>query len=107
MNEPTNTPMMVPEPRPGPGAWLPIWTKAVTKPNEMTFAEIAEGPQANSRTAFLWIFIAGTVAALISGLLSALLFAAGFNQMVLPVPGMEQFQDLPNVGQPSLVGTIC
>jgi hypothetical protein len=108
MNEPTNTPMMVPEPRPGPAAWLPIWAKAVTKPSEQTFVEITDTPNAKASTAFLWIFIAGTLTALVAGLLSGLLGAMGVQRQMLPIPGLEQYQNLG--GTPtgfSLISTIC
>jgi hypothetical protein len=100
--------MMVPEPRPGPAAWLPIWAKAVTKPSEQTFAEITDTPNAKASTAFLWIFIAGTLTALVSGLLSGLLGTMGVHQQIPPIPGLEQYQNLG--GNPtgfSLVSTIC
>jgi len=102
---PSNAPLM--ESKPGPAGWLPVWTKAVTQPNEQTFIEISEHPDAKSRTAFLWIFIAGTVAALIAGLIQALLVATGLGAQ--PVSGVE---GLPTDFMPALVGgslvaTIC
>lgn len=59
--------------------WFSTWMTAVTKPNEQTFATLAEHPDAASNSrAFTWVFIAGTVAALISGILNAILTLAGF-----------------------------
>lgn len=108
MNEPPNTPMMVPESRPGAASWLSTWTKAVTKPNEQTFVEITESPNAKASTAFLWVFIAGTLTALVSGLIGGLLGAMGVQRQMLTIPGLEQYQNLG--GTPtgfSLFGTIC
>jgi hypothetical protein len=104
---PSNAPTM--GPRPGPAGWLPVWIKAVTKPNEMTFAEITAGPEATSKTAFLWIFIAGTLSALVSGILGVIISALGFQRQI-NIPGFEQFQNLSGGGETtgvSLVTTIC
>jgi hypothetical protein len=103
-----NDPIM--ESRPGPAGWLPVWIKAVTQPNEQTFINISEHPDAISKTAFIWIFIAGTVTTLVSGLIQALLLAVGVAPQTYP--GMEQFPGggadmMPFVAGSSLVSTIC
>jgi hypothetical protein len=72
---PSNSPMI--QPTPGASGWLPIWIKAVTKPNEQTFIEIASSPEASSKTAFIWVFIAGTLSGLVSGLVQAALSLMG------------------------------
>jgi hypothetical protein len=106
MNEPSNMPVMAPAP--GPSGWLPVWTKAVTKPNEQTFMELTETPNATSKTAFLWVFIAGTLSAIVAGILAMIVGALGFQQQPLPIPGMEQFDlGAAEVGFGSLVTTIC
>jgi len=64
-------------PATGPTGWLPVWIKALTKPSQTTYVEITESPQAGIGTALLWVFLAGTVGAIISGLLTAILQAAG------------------------------
>jgi len=79
MNEQSNAPMSLPEPA-GVAGWFSTWMTAVTKPNEQTFATMAEHPDAMSNSrAFTWIFLAGTVSALISGVLQAILQLAGFS----------------------------
>jgi len=83
MNEQLNAPM--PSGTPGFAGWFSTWMTAVTKPNEQTFAEMAEHPDAQSNNqAFIWVFLAGTIAALISGVLQAILGLAGFEA----VPGL-------------------
>ena len=81
MNEQSNAPM--PSDAPGFAGWFSTWMTAVTKPNEQTFAEMAEHPDAQSNNrAFIWVFLAGTIAALISGVLQAILGLAGFEAVL-------------------------
>ena len=78
MSEQMNAPMLPPPA--GVSAWFSIWMTAVTKPNEQTFAALAEHPDARSNSrAFTWVFLAGTVSALISGVLQAILQLAGLS----------------------------
>ena len=78
MNDQMNAPMS-PEPA-GVSAWFSVWMNAVTKPSEQTFAVMAEHPDAMSAgRAFTWVFLAGTVSALISGVLQSILLLAGFS----------------------------
>jgi hypothetical protein len=105
---PSNAPIM--ESRPGPAGWLPVWIKAATQPNEQTFVDITEHPDATSKTAFIWIFIAATVTTLVSGLIQAILLAVGVTPQAFP--GMEQFSGsgvdvAPVAIGSSLVSTIC
>ena len=84
MNEQSNAPM--PDGTPGFAGWFSTWMTAVTKPNEQTFAEMAEHPDAQSNNrAFVWVFLAGTIAALIGGVLRAILQLAG---VASQVPGL-------------------
>ena len=79
MNDQFNAPVS-PGPEPaGVAGWVSTWMTAITKPSEQTYAALAERPEAqtNSR-AFTWVFLAGTVSALISGVLQAILGLAGF-----------------------------
>ncbi len=72
---PSNTPIM--ESKPGPAGWLPVWIKAVSQPNEQTFVDITEHPDAQPKTAYIWIFIVGTLSAIINGIVQAILVAVG------------------------------
>jgi hypothetical protein len=85
MNDQMNAPMS-PEPA-GVAGWFSTWMTAVTKPNEQTFVTMAEHPDAmSSNRAFTWVFLAGTISALISGVLQAILQLAGF---VSQTPGLS------------------
>lgn len=67
---PSNDPVM--EPKSGPAGWLQIWIKAVTKPNEQTFIDISESPEAKTQTALIWSAIAGFIGGIGVGIGSAL-----------------------------------
>jgi hypothetical protein len=104
MNEQPNTPML-PEPS-GFTGWFSTWREAITRPNEQTYAAMAERPdaQTNSR-AFTWVFIAGTLAAIISGVLSAILEAAGVSTQI---PGLSEFMnDAPRSAIATLGIALC
>ena len=59
MNEQSNTPM---SPMPdGPMAFYQVWTKALTKPNEQTFADLAASPNAKAMSAYTWVFVASLI----------------------------------------------
>ena len=80
MNEQPNVPMTSGSAdSAGFAGWLSTWMTAVTKPSEQTYAMLAEHPDARSNNrAFTWVFLGGTISALISGLLQAILELAGF-----------------------------
>ncbi len=79
MNEQPNAPLSAGPAGSGISEWFSTWMTAVTKPNEQTYAMLAEQPDARSNNrAFIWIFLASTVSALISGVLQAILALAGF-----------------------------
>ena len=99
MTDQSNTPMMTPAS--GFAGWLPVWIKAVTQPNEQAYMEIASHPEASSKTAFLWVFIAGTLSGLVSGLISAVLLVAGIQS------GFGQFSGAGRGVGGSLVAAIC
>ena len=89
MNNQMNAPT-TPEPS-SPGGiseWFSIWMTAVTSRSEQTYARLAERPDAATpNRAFLWVFLAGTVSALVSGVLQALLELAGLTS---PAAGLSE-----------------
>jgi hypothetical protein len=98
---PSNSPMM--QPASGASGWLPIWIKAVTKPSEQTFIEITSSPEASSKTAFIWVFITGTLSGLVTGLIQMALLAAGFQSQ-----GFGQFSGAAGRGIGASLGfAIC
>lgn len=57
MNDMSNAPV----PRSSPTSVLQIWSRALTKPSEQTYADIASSPAAKASTAFLWVFVASLI----------------------------------------------
>jgi hypothetical protein len=92
MNEIPSTP--APEPR--TDSVFNVWGRALTKPSEFTYADLAASPRAKATTAYLWMF----VAALIQFFLSVLVQ----RQM------MNNFQkygiDVGNLGSRGGIGAI-
>jgi hypothetical protein len=73
MNEFNNTPVISTPPQaPGSAGWFPVWVKAVTQPNEQTFVDMTEHPDAQPKTAYIWIFLAGTLSAMVNGFVQAI-----------------------------------
>lgn len=94
MNDQMNAP--VPREPSGVAGWFSTWMDAVSKPNEQTYAALAEQPDAMSNNrAFLWVFLAGTISALIGGILQAILQLAGVT------PQMPGFAELTGSTLPS------
>jgi len=58
----------IPELRPESAAQ--VWQKALTKPNEQTYAEIASSPNAKASTAYLWVFVGYLIQIFLSSLVS-------------------------------------
>ena len=89
MNDQTNVPVS-PEPRrpSGISEWFSTWMTAVTNRSEQTYSRMAEHPDAATpNRALLWVFLAGTIAALISGVLEAIVTLAGFTS---PTAGLSE-----------------
>ena len=105
---PSNTPIM--ESKPGPAGWLPVWIKAVTQPNEQTFVDITESPDANPKTAYIWVFIAGTISGIIQAIASSFGSARGLSALS-QIPGLEQYIPQSSGGGGfaigSLIGGVC
>src|SRR5690606_19770811 len=89
---------------------IQTWMNVLTRPNEQTFEEERQRPDATLATALIWMAIAaviGGVLALIQGLIfSASLAAAGgmsgmLAQMDLPPESLEMIDSLPFLGGPA------
>lgn len=94
---PSNAPIM--EPKSGMAGWFSIWMKAISKPSEQTYIDITESPEASTRTAYIWVFVVGTVAALISVLLQTINSFLGVTPALPPIPGLENLD--PSLTQAS------
>jgi hypothetical protein len=91
MSQFDNTPIMPPSSEvPGPAGWFQVWIKAVTQPNEQTFIDITEHPDASAKTAYIWIFIAGTISGIIQAIATTIRMAIGAGSQ-FQIPGMEQY----------------
>lgn len=90
MNEPTNAPMLPPPS--GVSEWISVWRDALTRPNEQTYARIAQSANARSTTAFLWIFLASLISSLLAlpaqgVLMRQLMQNAGLEEQGFPAAG--------------------
>jgi hypothetical protein len=67
---------------PGTGteSFFQVWLRALTKPNEATYAGIAASPRARANTAFLWIFVCTFAPALVSVLVRGSQISQGLEQ---------------------------
>jgi len=79
MDEQSNAPM--PAAPSGMAGWFSVWMAAVTKPNEQTFAYMANSGEAKATTAYIWVFIGS----LVSFFLGSLVQGAATKQL------MQQF----------------
>jgi hypothetical protein len=64
MNEPTNAPMLPPPS--GVSEWFSVWRDAITRPSDLTFARIAQSPNAKLTTALLWVFLGSLISSLLA-----------------------------------------
>ena len=96
MNYQGNQSMLTDPDFPAPQGAFPVWSKVFTKPGENTFLEITDHPDAKAKSAYIWMFIAGTLSGLISNLLQFLIGLAGLQQAA------SEFGGLP--GSPGLYG---
>lgn len=67
------------------------WLKATTSPNDATFEELRQKPDATITTAIIWMAIYGAVSAL-AGIISGVMFAGAMNSVV---PTLMTQMELP------------
>lgn len=92
MNEQPNAPMLPDSPKP----MFQTWVDALTKPNEATYAQIANSPQAKTSTALLWVFVASLIQSFIVFLMQGVLMSR-----------MMQGSGFENQMGTGLVGVLC
>lgn len=104
MSYPTPRMMSDPDYPPSQGAF-PVWSKVYTKPGEQTFLEITDHPEAKATSAYIWVFIVGTLSGLINSLVRFVIAMIGFQQAV---PDFGQTPGLPGAfGTAGLLGAVC
>jgi hypothetical protein len=81
-----------------------IWLRALTRPEERTFVEIAGSPNANPNTAYLWLFLTGLVSSIITFALQGVSMRQ--YREFLP-PEAAQVFGPEQVGGMGLLGAIC
>jgi hypothetical protein len=74
----------------------------ITKPSEQTFVEITESPYATQRTAFIWMFIAGTISGIFQAIIQGVHGLIGGGPQI---PGLEQFMPASGSGDAGSVVT--
>ena len=73
----------VPTPVGGPTPVMQTWIKALTKPSEQTFVEIASSPNAKATTAYLWVFVASLVQIFLTSLVQSRMMGTYMEQLGL------------------------
>lgn len=71
---------IAPIPESRPESAVQVWQKALTKPSEETFAEIASSPNAKASTGYLWMFVAYLIQIFLAALVQNRLFSTYANQ---------------------------
>ena len=74
MTDLPSPPVPEPEPEVRPESFWQTWQKALTQPNERTYAEIVASPKAQATTAYLWMFIASLIQFFLSSLVQRQMF---------------------------------
>jgi len=98
-NEPVSPEPMSPEPT-GVAGWFNIWMKAVTKPNEQTYADLASSATGKTTTALLWVFISLLVSFFFTSLVQGAMMKQVFQQFGVDVAPQGGFGT-------SLISAIC
>jgi hypothetical protein len=100
MNDMSNEPIAAGSPT--PTRVLQIWGKALTRPSEQTFVEIASSPNAKATTAYLWVFVASLIQIFLVALVQSQLVGTYADQYGLG----DAFGDRSSLAS-ILIGAIC
>ncbi len=98
MSDQSNVPMT----SAGPEPFYQVWLKALTRPNEQTFVDLAASPNAKAGTAYLWYFIASIV----QFIMASLVQGAILRQLMQEFAPSEARQFGGGFGS-TLIGAIC
>jgi Yip1-like protein len=99
MNDMSNAPISESRPE----SVLQTWTKALTKPNEQTFADIAASPNARASTAYLWVFIGSLIQVFLTALVQSRMLGTYIDQAGLGDVLGNQAQGFGSI----LISAIC
>jgi hypothetical protein len=88
-----------------PQGAIPVWTKVFTRPSEQTFLEILQHRDATAKSAYIWMFIAGALAGLISTLLQFIAGMIGAQAVAQEYGGLPGAPGAYGVG--GLLWAIC
>jgi hypothetical protein len=80
---------------------LQIWGKALTKPSEQTFAEIASSPNAKASTAYIWVFVASLIQIFLTALVQNRMLGSYLQQA-----GVDTGTLARGFGS-TLIGAVC
>ena len=99
MNDMSNAPIS----ESGPNSVLQTWSRALTRPNEQTFADIAASPNARASTAYLWVFIGSLIQVFLTALVQSRMLGTYMDQAGLGDVLGNQARGIGSV----LIGAIC
>jgi hypothetical protein len=88
-----------------PQGAFPVWSRVYTKPTERTFVEITEHRDATAKSAYIWVFLAGTLSGLINSVTQFVVGLIGLRQVAPDfgeIPGMSGA-----LGMAGLLGAVC
>jgi hypothetical protein len=84
---------------------FPVWIKVFTRPGDKTFEQLLAHPEANAKSAYLWIFLVGTLSGLVSGLVQFLGTLIGLRQLAPQLGEVSGFSGI--FGTAGLIGALC
>lgn len=99
MNDQTNAPMVPPST--DVSNWVSVWRDALTKPNEQTYFNLAQSPNAKLGTALIWVFLGS----LVNILFASLVQGAVMRQMMRNYDFGQNA--LPRSGAFGILGSVC
>lgn len=98
MNDQMNAPMV--QPPANPSNWVSVWRDALTKPNEQTYANLVQSPNAKLGTALIWVFLGS----LVNILFASLVQGAIIRQMMR---NSQYGANLPRSGAVGILASVC
>jgi len=106
MNLPSTAPLPGDPDYPVSQGAFPVWSKVYTKPNEQTFIEITEHPEARAKAAYVWVFLAGALSGIINSVTQFIVTLVALKQSA------PQLGELPSgaggvFGAMGLMGAVC